>query len=329
MKIKRYTVSDVSIRTLSWFGGRIVDWSYAGTAYSLDGKKEQLQKYHFAYSFDSGISSNDGVYVLLYKKLGTKALLLKNGEEFRELDRSYYQSEVYEYPAAFFQDNKGRTCIAHCPEVYNRLEFEDAETGEILTESDTRELQDIFHSRLIVSPDGKHLLSRGWVWHPFDVIELFNIEECLSRPHLLDRGISPNCGNEVSTASFIDNENILIGSFDYGNEEEEELFPAGHFAVWNFRKNELSAPVRPESKIGNLAAINLEYAWDFYGYPKIISLKTGKTEYEARDINSGLQSSSIMHHLSEPLPLVSVEKGNRRAAFRNGSSVEVLECDMD
>lgn len=331
MKIKRYTIYDASVSTLDWFNGRILDWACAGTAYSLDGKKEQLQKYHFAYSFDSAISSADGIYVLLYKKLGTKALLLKNGEDFRELDRSYYQSEVYEYPAAFFQDKNGRVCIAHCPKFYNRLEFEDAETGEILTKSDKRELQDIFHSRLTVSPDGKSLLSRGWVWHPFDVIEVFDIEQCISDPQFLDKGKSPDCGSEIGTASFIDNDHILIGAFrdEEAEDDESEKLPAGHFAVWNFKEDEISKPVKPESKIGNLIAVNSEYAWDLYEYPKIISIKTGKTEAALEDIDTGRQNSSIIHHLPEPFILLSAEKGNRRLAVWNGSSVEVLECDLN
>lgn len=329
MKIKRYTIKDTYVRTLSWFNGQVVDWASAGTAYSLDGKKEQLQKYRFAYSFDSALTSEDGVYVLLYRKLGTKALLLKNGEDFRELNRSYYQSEVFEYPAAFFKDKNGRTCIAHCPNFYNRLEFEDAETGEILTKSEDRTLQDIFHSRLTVSPDGKFLLSRGWVWHPFDVIELFDIEKCSSDPKLLDQGKSvTDCGNEIGTASFIDNDHILIGSFsDEGEEDDEpDVLPVGHFAVWNFKTAKISAPVKPESRIGNLIAVNSEYAWDLYEYPKIINIKTGKTEAELRDIDTGRQNSSIIHHLPEPF-LLSAEKGNRRLAVSNGSSVEVLELD--
>lgn len=64
-------------------------------------------------------------------------------------------SEAYRYPVALFTLPDGRTGIAHCPERYNRLEIEDAITGERLTASGQREPRDVFHSRLAVSGDGR------------------------------------------------------------------------------------------------------------------------------------------------------------------------------
>jgi hypothetical protein len=130
--MKRRTIEAFGLKTLDWFEGKVVDWNSAGTQYSVDGEKKQLQKYHFRFTCDSSISSDDGEYVLIYQKLGTKGLLLKNGELIREINRSYYHSSVYEFPAAFLT-YKERVYLVHCPNEYCQLDIEDVETGEIIT----------------------------------------------------------------------------------------------------------------------------------------------------------------------------------------------------
>src|SRR5258706_1675158 len=89
MKLKT-TALKPSFQTISWFGDDVVDWSKAGMLCSLSGETRQLQKYHFGFRFDRAISSQDGVYAFIYEGLGTKGLLLKNGELLREINRSYY-----------------------------------------------------------------------------------------------------------------------------------------------------------------------------------------------------------------------------------------------
>jgi len=118
----RRTIKTNFLQTIDWLNGNIVDWVSAGQQYSLDGQQKQLSKYHYAFSFDGSITSQDGQYAFIYKRLGTKGILLKNGEILREINRSYYQAEVYEYPAAFITfENK--TYLAHCPIDYCQLDF--------------------------------------------------------------------------------------------------------------------------------------------------------------------------------------------------------------
>ena len=89
-------------------------------------------KISFAFSFDGSITSQDGQYAFIYKRLGTKGILLKNGEIIREINRTYYHAETYEFPSAFITfDNK--TYLAHCPISYCQLDFENVETGEIVS----------------------------------------------------------------------------------------------------------------------------------------------------------------------------------------------------
>ena len=113
--------------------------------------------------------------------MGTKGLLLHNGKILRELNRSSYHANAYEYPVALFHEPGGRLLLAHCPEGYCRIELKEAETGRALTASADRKPSDVFHSRLAASPCGKRLLSAGWVWHPWGAVACFDIARALGR----------------------------------------------------------------------------------------------------------------------------------------------------
>lgn len=272
--MKRQTIKANHLQTIDWLDGRIIDWVSAGQQYSLDGQQKQLAKYHFPFSFDGSITSRDGQYAFIYKRLGTKGLVLKNGEIIREINRPYYFAESYEYPAAFFLLNNV-TYLVHCPFNYSQLDFENVETGEIVTNIPDRKPSDVFHSRLSISPDNKYLMVCGWVWHPVDTVELFDIAACLKDPLLLDKSsLFPDFGTEINSASFIDNERILIASSgeDPFDHETQPILPQKHIAIWNFLNNDLSEPVSTGVDIGNLFAINDRQAWDMYKFPKIINI---------------------------------------------------------
>lgn len=324
--MKRHTIETYGLKTIDWFEDRVVDWNSAGTQYSINGQKKQLQKYHFGFVCDSSITSKNGEYVLIYQKLGTKGLLLKNGELLREINRSYYQSSVYEFPAAFL-NHKNRTYLVHCPNEYCRLDIEDVETGEIITNDAERKPQDFFHSRLEVSPDNKFILSKGWYWHPWDGIELFNVEECIANHKLLDRGITPpNVGTEINSASFINENKILICSSNEEpmDEEEDEPIPPGHIGIWNIKKNEIENVVKVKGVYGNIFAINDMKCWGLFEYPKIINLENGEIIDEEKEIFSGKQASSIIHHLDK-LPKVAYDKKNKQIAIAFKDKIEILK----
>jgi hypothetical protein len=300
------------------------------TMYSLTGQQKQLAKYHYPFSFDGSITSQNGQYSFIYKRLGTKSLLLKNGEILREINRPYYYAENYEYPAAFCDIND-ITYLIHCPINYNRLDFENVETGEIVTSIPGRNSSDVFHSRLSISPDNKYLMVRGWVWHPVDTVELFDIAACLKDPLLLDNSsLFPNFGTQINSASFIDNERIIIGASDEDpfNVEASFYLPQSHIAIWNFLSNKLSTPVKVKAEFGNLFAINDKQAWDMYKFPKIINIQTGEIESKIEEINSGLQSSSILYKDIEEYPPISFNRKTFQIAVKTDSStIEVLTPD--
>jgi hypothetical protein len=323
--MQRKTIEAYSVRTIDWFDDKVVDWNSAGTQYLESGEKEQLHKYHYGFVCDGSITSENGVYVLIFQKLGTKGLLLKNGELLREINRSYYQSSVYEFPAAFFT-LKNKTYLVHCPAEYCRLDFEDVETGEIITKQSERDPQDFFHSRLEVSKDNKYLLSKGWFWHPFDSIELFDIEQCISDPKLLDRGKSiPDVTSEICSASFIDNNRILVcaSNEEPMDDENEEPIPPGHIAIWNIESDEVSKAVKINGEFGNVFAINDKRCWDLYKYPKIIDLINGEIIDKLEELSSGEQGSSIIHHLKD-LPKIAFNQETKQIAIATDNKIEIL-----
>ena len=322
--MQRQTLTAYSLQTIDWFDNKIVDWASAGKQIALDGQTNDLLKYHFGFG-DASITSNDGQYVFIYLKLGTKGLLLKNGEILREINRSYYCADVYEYPAAFVTINS-KTYLVHCPTKYCRLDFEDVETGEIVTNSAERDPQDTFHSRLEVSLDNKHLISKGWFWHPFDIVLLFDIQACLSNPALLDSGNSiPNVSTEICSASFIDNDRILLSSSkeESMNDEVEQPIPPGHLAVWNIKTTKISKAVKVNEDFGNIFAIDDKYCWDLFKYPKIIDFTTGVVFEKAEEINSGQQNSSIIHHHND-LPKISFNRQTKQLAIFKDDKLEIL-----
>jgi hypothetical protein len=318
MELKSFQLKQ-SFQTVNWLGNDIVDWCRAGMLYSLKGETKQLNKYHFGFTFDRAINSVDGQYVFIYQILGTKGLLIKNGEILREINRSYYQSNLYEYPASFIMQN-GITYLAHCPFEYCRLEFEEVETGRIVTNISDRKPSDYFHSRLEISPNGKYLMSKGWIWHPLDTIQIYNIEDCLLNPLHLDilNFERPNVGTEISTASFINNSSILIGSSEEEalNEDLINILPSKSIAVWNLESNIVSDPISLKYEFGNLVAINETFAWDTYNFPKIINIQTGEIILKAENIASGKQRSAIITH-DETTPVISINKDRTKLAINN------------
>ena len=44
---------------------------------------------------------------------------------------------------------------------------------------------DIFHGRLAASPNGRWLVSNGWVWQPWNVACVHDVERCLAEPPYL------------------------------------------------------------------------------------------------------------------------------------------------
>ncbi|MFN8358405.1 MAG: hypothetical protein U0264_00690 [Candidatus Kapaibacterium sp.] len=322
--MQRQTIQANFLKTICWLDDSIIDFASAGTQYTMDGRAEELLKYSFTY-FDSAITSSDGQYAFLYKKLGTKGVLLKNGKQMREINRSYYHADAYEYPATFITVEQ-RIFLIHCPISYDRLEFEDVETGEVITDIQERKPTDFFHTRLEVSPSGKYLMSKGWHWHPYDGVRLFDIQKCISMPTLLDNSeVYPAVGTEVCTASFIDDTKIVLGASGEEGLDDNliENLPQRHIAIWDCEAEQFTKPVKVNAEFGNLFAINDKFAWDTYKFPKIIDLETGDVVDSDESLSSGLQKSAIDYHM-DTYPKIVFNYKTKQLAITNKYCIEIL-----
>src|SRR5688572_28478363 len=129
-EMTRTVLNAQCVRSLVWSGDELVDWVGGGARYRLDGEARPA-RVHFGFRFDAACAH--GHYAVIYERLGTKGLILHGGEVLREIDRSYYCADDYDYPVCLWSDAGGRVLMAHCPERYNRIEIEDVRTGERLT----------------------------------------------------------------------------------------------------------------------------------------------------------------------------------------------------
>jgi len=72
----------ITPQSIVWHGDTLVDWVAGGIRYLLTGEIEP-RHVSYAYRFDDAITSPSGRWVLLFERLGTKALLLDSGKIVR------------------------------------------------------------------------------------------------------------------------------------------------------------------------------------------------------------------------------------------------------
>ncbi|MDY7232938.1 hypothetical protein [Hyalangium rubrum] len=312
--------------SLCWHEDSLIDWVSGGIASFLDGRTVDPH-IRYAYRFDAAVMSPDGRYAVLYEKLGTKGLVLKQGKILREINRSFYHATTYEYPVALHTLPSGRTLLAHCPDEYCRLDLEDIETGERLTRRADSSV-DIFHSRLQFSRDGRYLLSAGWVWHPIDVVSVFDVTRALEQPETLDRPEpleTGDWGSELHSAAFGDNGTLFLNSSDPFSDDASSL-PQGQdsesLGVYSLTERRLLSLAPLQHPAGTLMAVG-KYVLDFLGHPKLVDPSTGLVMERWPDLDTGRQGSSIIRHLP-PQPPLALDPVGRRFAVGTEKGIEVV-----
>lgn len=321
-----------NVRSLVWSGDSLVDWASGGVTYRLDGSSTQASVC-YSYPFDAATTAPGSEYAVIYQTLGTKALLLKNGQIVRELNRSFYHADDYEYPVCLLRHG-ARTLLVHCPEEYNRLEIEDAETGEKLTLR-TSEPADFFHSRLQASPGGARLLSAGWVWSPWDAVVFFDVAEALRRPEHLDEldGCMPTSrhvglAEESSACWQTDTTVIITGGSEPEDPEEaaeatatERLRPCG-IAVHNISSDATLSSCVLDTPPGTVLPVDRTHVVAFYDHPRLIRLADGAVEHTWATIASGVQVSSIL--CRKVPPTLALDPHNARFAIVQADGIHVV-----
>ena len=325
-------IAATGVRSLVWSGDTLIDWAAGGATYQLDGSRTGAIL-RYAYPFDTATTLAGSNHAVVYQRRGTKGLLLRNGEIVRELNRSFYHAGVYEYPVCFARHG-ARALLIHCPEQYNRLEIEDAETGEKLTLR-SAEPADCFHSRLQASPDGARFLSAGWLWHPHDAVVHFDIAEALRRPEHLNEldGSTPTSRHvglaEESSACWQTDTTFLLAASSEPEDPEEaaeagtdpRLLPCGVAAYDVVRRIIVSSCVL-DQPAGILLAVGSTHVLAFYQHPRLIRLSDGAVEREWPAIASGLQTSSIL--VNEVPPILALDPAGARFAVVQPDGIHVV-----
>lgn len=256
--------------------------------------------FYTSFKFDRGLCLRDGdaVWSIAYVNRGTKALLFKDGREHRELNRSYYFAEAYDYPIALALVDT-RAVVLHCPTAYNIVEAEDAESGKILWSKKTEEME--FHSRLAVSENGKFLLSAGWFWHPFGGAWVCPVDFDSEADSV--REVAFSFGAEIDGAAFLDDDHVVVSSTHEVIDGEDGFSGSTigpmQLGVWSISEARWTSTVPIATVTGPIMPWK-DWVISFYEHPKAIELSTGRIVQTWPEIDSGHQIGSIK--LGDPPP---------------------------
>ncbi|MEU1478716.1 hypothetical protein ACFYZ8_43250 [Streptomyces sp. NPDC001668] len=312
-------------QSLVWDGDDLVDVVGGGRWWGPDGV-EQCASVIRRFPFDRSVVSPSGRYSVVYAERGTKALLLEGDRLVRELNRSYYQADAFDYPVALGTLPDGREVLVHCPEEYNVLEIEDAETGERLT-SGERDPKDVFHSRLEVSPDGTHLLSAGWFWHPYGVVEVFDLVGALTDPAVLDgRGVlpsDPGIDAEVVSACWLDGDRLAVATGEeFLDDEEKPALGPRQLGVWSLSAQRWIHRSRVGFHIGTLIARG-DSVVSLYGHPRLIDVTTGAVVAEWPTVEVPRRDGSYgVTHI--PTPVAALHPDGIRLAVAQPEGIAII-----
>jgi hypothetical protein len=253
-----------------------------------------------SFAFDRALSlrSGDVLWTLAYANRGTKAVLFKNSCEHRELNRSYYFADTYDYPIALTTGPAGQAVIIHCPNAFNIVECEEAESGEILWSKKTEAME--FHSRLSISPNGRFFLSAGWFWHPLGGAWLCSLSDDSGEP----RDVQFSFGAEIDSATFLDDDHVVVSSTDIIINSECPKSGLGpmQLGVWSISKANWVSRVPISATTGTIMPWR-DWVISFYEHPKLIELKTGKVVHTWEHLNSGRQIGAIDIGTPQPPPM--------------------------
>jgi hypothetical protein len=307
--------------TLAWDGDVLVDVATA-RRFGLDGSVSDAN-FYTPFKFDRGLCFRDGnnLWSVAYANRGTKAVLFKDGREHRELNRSYYFAEAYDYPIALARVD-ARVVVFHCPTAYNVVELEDAESGKVLWSKKTKEME--FHSRLAVSDNGKFLLSAGWFWHPLGGAWLSRIGLGAQLESSEEVGFS--FGAEIDGAAFLDDDHVVISSTNEVIDAEDgytgsRIGPT-RLGVWSISEARWVSNVPITSVTGSIMPWR-DWVISFYEHPKAIELATGRIVQTWSEIDSGHQIGSIQLG-NPPPPMLALNQRSGMFAVADGTKIHVV-----
>jgi hypothetical protein len=193
-----------------------------------------------------------------------------------------------------------------------------------LTPPAGRKPEDMFHSRLAISPDARHLLSAGWVWHPMENVEAFDLLTALADPCHLDArglGIEAWCDG-YSSATFLPDGRIVAWLMTY-QDYESDTPSGGTLRIIDPTQPAEVGIVGQVGRLGTLLGVDKDHVLALHGHPRLIELKTGTVVRSWPELRSGEQKSSILHDDKLPPP-IALDATNRRCAIADDTGITVI-----
>ena len=188
------------------------------------------------------------------------------------------------------------------------------------------------HSRLEFTPDGRHLLSAGWVWHPLGVLSVFDVTDALRMPSVLDRaGVFDSAASSnggVESAAFEGADCVVMyvdpDEENLGHEDEERLQP-GELGRWSLGdKRWITRARMGERHLGRLMPLGREVL-GFYEHPTLVDSETGVVLAEWPDLKTGLELSSFCANRMGGSPPLALDPQHARFAVADATGITVVE----
>ncbi|ANS68178.1 hypothetical protein SLINC_5954 [Streptomyces lincolnensis] len=313
-------------KSLVWQGDELVSAAGGGQASGHDGVAWE-EAFAEIFFFDAGTTSASGRYSALYQERNLEGLLLERGEVVRELVRSDELAGDYDYPLALGALSDGREVVVHCPDEYNVLQIEDAASGERLTAGE-REPQDVFHSKLSLSPDGRYLLSVGWLWHPFGVAMVYDTARALTDPGTLDGdGLVPTTtalNGEVTAGCWLDADRLVVATGTEGGGTDEAELPPGRLGVWSMSEGRwLHRSPIADAEPGVLLLPRGDQVVSFRGHPRLLDTATGRLVAEWPEVGLPVKDTCYgVDHI--PSPVAALHPDGTRLAVAQAESIALI-----
>lgn len=268
----------------------------------LDGSVSR-RALNMTYRFDRaiGLRHGDVFWSIAYTNRATKAVLMKNGRVHRELNRSFYCAGSYDYPIAIAANRVGRVTVAHCPQDFDLLEIEDAESGGRLLKLKAKQHME-FHSRLTMSADGRFLLDAGWFWHPVCGACVFDIDRRSdSSSEICDSVVFSSAKYEIDGAAFLDDTHVVVSSSpeEFGEDIGSDALRPKQLGIWSLVDRRWESKVDLTEPTGTIMPWK-KWIVSFYDHPKLIELVTGRIVHRWDQVFSGKQVGPI--DLGDPPP---------------------------
>ena len=315
-------------RSLTWVDGSLVDIAGGHAVVRLDGSTGPAKR-DWGFDFDRALVAPSGLRVL-YGALGTKGLVASANSPVREIDRSYYRANAFEYPVAVGELPGGAEVLAHCPGGYYRISVETLARGQRLCGASSSAL-DVFHSRLAFDRGGSYLLSAGWTGNATGVAMVFDIPEALGdSSHLDGPGLLPRSAidGSVEGACWLGPGLLAVSTGPGPRHSDGGALPPRHLGLWSAEEGTWVSQARLRARTGTMHALG-ERLLCLFSHPRLVDPVSARDLQEWPDLDSGSQDSSVIWQLKDAPPPFAADPKSCRFAIAHGDVVTVVEVDQD